>query len=317
MGSSLYKYLSASFHKFTVELYTAFSYFQATAFSIAVLVFVLIGWNCWKGNFKESTQKFIYVMFSLPFTAWAIFYDNGWFITSVLIPTFVDFPFDLAIWIIKVASGSNNGLQGIDLAFGALFNAIDHLGRAAEGLGLWHNVKVYAAVFALSTVYGFLYLAFYATQILSMGTLYIFLGISPPFIYLLSFPQTRGWGITWLRECIKYALMAPLAGTVMGVTLSASTGSLHQLEKQVLADPDNLDVFGNSFGAALLISFLTLYMLKKVPEWAAALTQSMQSDQGAFAGGHIKNMGKNIETSARETKQGVKYLKEMANKARG
>lgn len=298
MGSTLFDFISSQFREFSIALFTAFQAFQTTAALLATLIFMLIGIGYVKGNWHENSQRMLYVMISLPFTVWAVFGSGSFFITDMLIPLFSDFPFALTVFFMTIPAESGAlGMQGIDNAYVALFDSIQKYGVAVENLGMWTSVKSYAAIGLLLSAFGAVYAIFYGTQVLSMGSIYLFMGISPVFIYLFAFPQTKGWAMSWLREMIKYSMMGPLAGAVMALTIKATSGAVYRMRDHITNNPgESVEVFNGYFGAALFMSVITIMMLRAVPDFAASLTGGTQSDTGAYAvGRNIRQLTKSLD----------------------
>lgn len=324
MGGDLYLVLSASFASFSKTIYLAFGSFYGTAIGLATLMFMLTAAGFAMGKFKENGRKLLYTSMTLPFVVFFVFGSGSWFFSEVLLPTFSDFPRALTLWFLKAGGAPPNVpvSTGLDMAYAPLWTSMDKLDAAAEAAGGFSGIsataiKLWIAQGLLLAVHGLAYLTFYATQILSVASIYIFLAISPPFIFLAAFKETRGWFSSWLREMIKYSLMGPIAGVIMAASMHAVKVTLDSFAASILSaeNPDSgIDIFTAEYGAALMMGFFTIYLLRTVPDIAASLTGGSQSSQGAFnikglSGKQMQSIGSGAGSAAKSAGNVIKNMR--------
>ena len=296
LGSGAYADLSVEFSSYAENLYVALQGIEIFVVPLMTLALVIYGMNIMikgAGELKKVWPIFI----ATPFCMTAAFYGDGVFLTKYLIPLFTDLPFQITIFVMNLSQKGSVSMSGIDSAFNALSDALNALGQATDEVdGYFLKFKVFLVVTALIIVYGFVYLIFYGTQILSMGTIYIFMSLSPIFIMAAIFPVSSGFAKAWFRELVKYALMGPLAGTVMGLTITVISGSLFDLRTRVLENPESPEVFDGSFGVAFFMAGITIMMLRQIPDWAASLTGGTQSDHSSYGvgGGAANKLSKSM-----------------------
>lgn len=317
MGGHTYNLLSQVLSNFAIRLYSEFSALAGVVISLTALYLILLGLKiAGSPDRRGELKKVWYIFLVFPLACWAVFFNDGYVMSEWLIPLFAGLPMDLSIAIMSIGVDGGMSIKGIDAGFASLFQAIDALGQAADQVsGIWTKFKVYVALTALGLVYGLVYAIFFATQVLSMATIYVFLALAPPFIICFIYPMTRGFALAWLRELIKYGMMAPLAGTTMGLTINAITKHLEHLRDKVVENPTTLDVFDGSFGASIFMAFITIQLLRQVPDWAASLTGGTQSDNAAYSTSlNTKLMADRIKDSGKTMKQINKGIRKLTGR---
>lgn len=293
LGSEAYYSIGDNLSNFSKKVYVEFQWLENWIIPLMALALCIYGVRILL-NEPGKLKSIRHIFIALPLISAAAFSGDGWLLTDYLIPFFAEFPFIITVWLMRIASESGVSVGGIDSAFDALFDGINKIGEATEEVsGIFATVRVFIALLLLALVYGFVYLIFYGTQILSMATIYIFMSIGPVFLVLACFPITYGYFKAWIRELIKYAMMGPLAGTVMGMTIIMVSESLYGIRDRAIADPTNLDVFDGSFGVAIFMAFVSITLLRQIPDWAASLTGGTQSDHSSygFGQGATKTVG--------------------------
>lgn len=257
---------------------------QPLAESLVLFYIVIMGYNALKGNLGEWTKSAILSIFVIGFVYSFVFETNGYI--SWLYEPLMDVIDKLMRTIIEVIGGTNTSdfNSSIDAAFSSVFKNIKNVGEAAEGWGLWTQFKAFTAVLLLLLIFGITYLLYFGLLIVSLISLHIQLLMGFFIIFFAAFKGTRFIFFSWLKDMLTYALWPIYGAIVMSIILYFFEGAISTIQ---LLDLSTGDVFSDKYGFVIIIGFIGVWSLFKVPQFAASITGGAAGGAGGLVGGMI------------------------------
>lgn len=280
--------------------------------SLVTLYVVLVGYQVMKGAFAEKTKEWLAsVIYLVIFQVTAM--ESAAYFEWVVVPI-QETALDIAAWVANKAQTGHGG-SGIAGLFYALDTVMSKVLMAIENLepqgnpltNAWIYMTVGVASFILFLIYSMVYVAFFGLLligILSMDLLFI---VGPVFLFFLCWKETRFIGWAWVRAVVNYALLVVFAGIAIGLTIYM----LGVVADRIAGLDASDGVFNRYFAAALLTGAMSLYLLLKTPDYAAALsggsagsttmlTAGLAMAGGALASGAKGAWGSEAAGKARE-----------------
>lgn len=154
----------------------------------------------------------------------------------------------------------------------------------------WIYLKAGAVLFLLTLLACAQYLATCALLSIAIFSLLMMLMVGGIPLWLASFKESRFVFWAWLRQTLNYALWVFFLGAVSGIGNKFLSKAAYALEAW---DLENDGVFTEEVGGTMLLCSLSIYMLLKATDWAAALTGGSSTNtgvvgaMGGVAGGAI------------------------------
>lgn len=285
IGGSLYTGFKVTLEKIMVNSHDGLTdAVQPLAESMVLFYIVIMGYNALKGNLGEWTKAAFISIFVIGFVYSFVFETNGYL--SWLYEPLMDAIDKLMRVIIQVIGGTNTSdfNSSIDASFSSVFKNIKDVGDAADGWGLWTQLKAFTAVLILLLIFGITYLIYYGLLIVSMISLHIQLLMGMLIIFFAAFKGTRFIFFSWLKDMLTYALWPVYGAIVMSIMLSFFEGAVSNI---TLLDLSTGDVFTVNYGLVVLIGFISIWSLFKVPQFAASITGGVGGGAGGLVGGMI------------------------------
>jgi hypothetical protein len=182
------------------------------------------------------------------------------------------------------SSSSPGGISGILDAsgetFGKIMSIVDRVDIPGNPItNAWLYLKVGGVFLILSLLAGAQYVAMVALLCIAVFSLLMMFMVAGPCLWFASFKETRFITWAWLRATLNYALWIFFLGAVSGIANKYLEVVANIL---VLWDLERDGVFTRDIGANLLLTSLSIYMLLKASDWAAALTGGTSTNTGVI-----------------------------------
>lgn len=288
-GAVLFLSIMGTAAQFVYKLFTSLgASFGAFERSFVTLYVVLVGYQLMKGTFGEKSKEWLSsIIYLMVFQGTVI--ETTAYIDWVIEPI-LGTVFDVVSWLAIQAQAGGTTSTG-KLGIAALFNAFDStIGNVINaianmqppgGMNLWLYIQASVVILVLTVIYAANYAAFFVLAligVLSMDMLFVF---GPVFLFFMVFKETRSVGISWLRAVANYAMMI----IFVGLAASLMIYLLSTLSAQLVAlDPAD-GVMNATVGGTLLLGVMSLYLLLKAPDLAAAVTGGAAGNTSVVAGG--------------------------------
>jgi hypothetical protein len=245
-------------------------------FSMLTIYFLLMGLKYINGNMSTANKNIFRVFIFLPLTM-AVAFNYDLYMEMIANPLN-----SLQAYIVQeinnigTATQKGNNFKQLDAIFTNMWTFSNK--NLWDG-NLLTNTTEHIKGWFLVIVYGLLYVHIAYILIKSLVTTSIFLMIGPVPLLFFAFDGTKNITINWFKALITYWLYAPITAIFMIFVYWVGKATASDLK----ADFDSFFL--------LIVSGLVLNLLvKDIPEYANALTNSMSS--GADAGGMAFQWGK-------------------------
>lgn len=227
---------------------------------------------------------------------------KDWAVSAILITVLTGFVgnFDtFSSWVVEpvfgmIQGGAGVALNGDGASDGALSNLIDDAGK---GIGkifsvlddielpgniitdAWLYIKVSVVVFLVGILGCILYLALSGLLCIAVFSVIAMFSVAGPCIWLASFKEYRHIAKAWLRATMNYVLWVFFLALVAGLgNHFIGTVADHLTSWDVERD----GVFNEDVGSSMFLIALSIYMLTKAADWAAAITGGSASQTGVL-----------------------------------
>lgn len=259
--------------------------------TIVTLYIIAVGYAVIMGRMGDRSKE--WALSALLMTViGGIAADQGSYSEWIAGPIY-DMAFNLAA--VGAQSGEGGGVAAtfnlMETTIGRTLAIIDNLDVPGNILtNGWLYMKVGAATFVLGLLGVALYLATLALMCIAFFSLFMMLLVGGPCLWLVSFKETRHITWAWLRATANYSLWAFFIGIVASVGVTLTDAAITDLMRWDIARDG---VFTKRLGASMLLMALTIYMLLKAADWAAAITGGTSTNtgiigaMGSMAGGAL------------------------------
>lgn len=259
-----------------------------------VLYLVIVGLGVMYGKFQDAAREIIVSMILLVII-WAAMFEpymsgpGNTFYFKWLIQPYVKLVMDLGGLFLSEAQGdwfSSGGLMGIfssiDIMLGKLINAAVSM---SPNVG-WLSDKAIIfqsglAILLLTVIYSAMYFAFLVLMAMGFFSIYILAVVGGPCIFFAAFKQTRFVFYAWVRAMLNYGLLVVFVSIIMAMCIFGMNTAITALA----ATGGVLGVFTLDFAATLCWGALTVGMLLKAPDFAAAISGGSAGSTTGIAGG--------------------------------
>lgn len=181
------------------------------------------------------------------------------------------------------AGGETGTLTGVldatENTLGKIMTIIDRVevpGNIITNGWLYLKVGIVMAILAILACAQ--YLAVVCLMCVAIFSLLMMFMVGGICLWFASFKETRFIFFTWLKQTLNYAIWLFFIGAVSGIGNKFLSNSAEVLTSW---DLERDGVFTGAIGATILLTTLSLYMLLKSADWAAALTGGTASNTGA------------------------------------
>lgn len=192
--------------------------------------------------------------------------------------------YEIAYSLAAVGAGNTEAgsVSGLFDAMEANLRTISDVVRNGEAPGnpitnFWVFIQTGVGMLVLMALGVAMYLVLIALLSIAFFSLFMMLVAGGPCLWLASFAETRGVTWAWLKALANYSVWI----FFLGVGAAAS----NSLAADTMTDLMNWDVeadsiFSAKIGGPLLIYALSVYMMLKAAEWAAAITGGTSMNTG-------------------------------------
>lgn len=271
------------FKEFISSFFSQFSAsFQGLAILITAIYVIYVGYNCFKGNFREKTKEFVTSAIILIFVSHIIFNSSSYF--EYIVGPITDTTFGIYNFFLSKSSGESISNGNWFTALGGMLNyffefadKIMPSGNPLTNLGIF--IKVISALIILGICISLVTISAFSIFIVSYILMNIVLIFGCITIFFASFKETRGYFFSWLRTVLYYCITIILSGAIIALMFSLCKDSMQHIAAQ---DLEKDGVFTSAFVAAVVINYVTYHLLKSVWSVAASLTSSQGGGGGIF-----------------------------------
>lgn len=287
-GAVLFLSIMGAAAQFVYKLFTSLgTTFVAFERSFVVLYVVIVGYQVMRGAFAEKTKEWLASIVYLMVFQLLVIETTGY--VEWVIEPIIGTVFDVVSWTaVQAQAGVNpTGKLGIaalfnafDSTIGNVLNAIANM-KPAGGMNLWLYIQASVVILVLTAIYAANYAAFFVLAligVLSMDMLFVF---GPVFLFFMVFKETRFIAFSWLRAVANYAMMIVFVGLAASLMIHSLSIMSAQLVTLDAAD----GVMNATVGGTLLVGVMSLYLLLKAPDLAAAVTGGSAGNTSIVAGG--------------------------------
>lgn len=248
--------------------------------TIVTLYVVVVGYMVLTGRAGEKTKEWALSALLLSVLG-GIAADQGSYSEWLAGPIY-----DMAFKLSSVGAqmGDGDGLAAtFDLMESNLkrtLDAVDNIEVTGNFItNAWMHLKVAAVTLVLGLLSVGMYLATTALMCIAFFSLFMMLLVGGPCLWLASFKESRHVFWAWLRTTLNYTLWIFYLGIVASVGVTFVSLAVDDLTGWNLQRDG---VFTEQIGGAMLLTALSIYMLMKASEWAAAITGGTASQTGVI-----------------------------------
>lgn len=244
--------------------------------SFVILYFVIVGILILKGEFGNATNEVATSLVIITILYSIIMESNVYF--SMIVNPFINVVNELSGFFVDTINADSfvrkgNGVKGLLMQIDEMFGKIVFIIESMKPSGTivtngWVYFQALGAIIVLIFFLGATYAAFFALIVIGFFSLYLLFTVGGIFIFFASFKKTRFIFYSWLRAIANYALLIVFTCMVMSICIFGMNVSIN-----ALADVSGANaIFTTQFAASVCWSMLTLAMLLKAPDFAAALS---------------------------------------------
>lgn len=259
--------------------------FGSFARAFVLLYFLVMGIAFFRATFKEHTMEVFWSILLL-ITLHAFIMETAVYAHWVVDPikrTTVN----AATFFVNAGTGGGGGIEGLfqklDKAFIKMNDTIDYIFPTGNILiNAGDYIKATMALGAMTLAFGAVYVAYVILLCMGFFSMYVLFVVGGVCIFFAAFKRTRHVTWSWCRALANYALLVIFASMVMGICVNGITLAMDSLAKH--ADP-SLGYFTREIGYVICWSLLSLGMLLKSADYAAALSGGMAGSTTMITGG--------------------------------
>lgn len=193
----------------------------------------------------------------------------------------------MASFFVNAGPVGGNGLEGLfvklDEAFIKMKDTIDYIfptGNILTNAGDY--IKATLALGAMVMAFGAVYVAYVILLCMGFFSMYVLFVVGGVCIFFAAFKRTRFVTWSWCRALANYALLVIFASLVMGICVNGISLAMDSFAQH--SDP-SLGYFTREVGYVICWSLLSLGMLLKSADYAAALSGGMAGSTAMITGG--------------------------------
>jgi hypothetical protein len=265
-------------------LMTSFGWFIRAFF---ILYLTIIGLGVMYGRFQDATREVITSMVILCIL-WASMFDSQIYY-SWLIKPYIALVMDFGSFFLSHAQGDlfpSNGLFGIfsqiDVMFAKLIVTVVDL---TPDVGFMSDLAIVLqagfAVLIITLVYSTMYFAFIVLLAMGFFSIFILSVVGGPCMFFGAFKQTRFVFYAWVRAMLNYGLLVIFVSMIMAMCIYGMNVAIDSLAATDVVD----GILTLEFAATLCWGALTVGMLLKAPDFAAAISGGSAGSTSGIAGG--------------------------------
>lgn len=178
------------------------------------------------------------------------------------------------------AGGVSGMLDASEETLGKILTVIDRVDISGNPItNAWLYIKVGVVVGIMGLLACALYVVMVALLSIAVFSLLMMFMVGGPCLWFASFKETRFITWAWLRTTLNYAIWIFFIAAVIGIA-NSYIGKVADL--LVTWDLERDGVFTKEIGANMLLTVLSIYMLLKASDWAAALTGGTSTNTGVI-----------------------------------
>lgn len=133
-------------------------------------------------------------------------------------------------------------------------------------------IKSFCALGVMTIAFGAVYITYMVVVVMGFFSMYVLFIVGGPCLFFAAFKKTRFLAWSWLRAIANYALLIIFSSIVMAICVNGIEEAVKHLAKY--GDP-SFGYMTREVGYVVCWSFITIGILLKSPEYAAAITGGM------------------------------------------
>jgi hypothetical protein len=207
--------------------------------------------------------------------------NTGAYTTWIAAPIYATAMQALAVGAQALDGGTAKAMfDALEEQIGQAMTIIDNINVPGNFItNAWLYIKVAAAMLILVLLACALYTVALALVCIAFFSLFMMLLAGGPCLWLASFKETRHITWAWLRSTANYTVWLFFLGLVVAVGLILLEAAVTDLGSW---DLERDGVFNIQIGGTMFLMALTIYMLLKATDWAAALTGGSSTNTGVI-----------------------------------
>lgn len=316
MGTEILLVVLDSLDKYFMQIFGSFmASFGGFARAFVVLYCLLMGIGYLKARFGEHSKEIgwsIVLIITLQFFIMETAVYKGWVVDPIKKTTV-----NLASFFVNAGMGSGDGLEGLftrlDDAFVKMKTTVDAIFPTGNLIMFASDyIKATLTLGAMTLAFGAVYAGYVILLCMGFFSMYVLFVVGGVCIFFGAFKQTRHVTWSWCRAVANYALLVIFASMIMGICVD---GISHAMDKLVANSDRSLGYFTREIGYVICWSLLSLGLLLKSADYAAALSGGMAGSTAMITGGLAMTGGAMF--AATKLAYDNRFTRGAANKAGG
>ncbi|MEW6594153.1 MAG: type IV secretion system protein [Thermodesulfobacteriota bacterium] len=286
MGTEIILVVLDSLDKYFMLIFGSFmASFGGFARAFVLLYLLLMGIGYLKAKFGEHTKEIgwsILLIIALHVFVMELAVYKEWFVDPIKRITM-----HMASFFVNAGMGGSDGLEGLftrlDDAFVKMETTVDAIFPTGNLIMFASDyIKATLALGAMTLAFGAVYVAYVITLCMGFFSMYVLFVVGGICIFFGAFKQTRHVTWSWCRAVANYALLVIFASMIMGICVD---GISHAMDKLAANSDPSLGYFTREIGYVICWSLLSLGLLLKSADYAAALSGGMAGSTAMITGG--------------------------------
>jgi len=286
MGTEILLVVLDSLDKYFMQIFGSFmASFGGFARAFVMLYCLLMGVGYFRAAFGEHTKEIgwsIVLVIVLQFFVMETAVYKEWFVNPIKRTTM-----QMASFFVNAGMGGGDGLEGLftrlDDAFVKMKTTVDAIFPTGNLIMFASDyIKATLTLGAMTLAFGAVYAAYVITLCMGFFSMYVLFVVGGVCIFFGAFKQTRHITWSWCRAVANYALLVIFASMIMGICVD---GISHAMDKLAANSDPSLGYFTREIGYVICWSLLSLGLLLKSADYAAALSGGMAGSTAMITGG--------------------------------
>ena len=255
---------------------------------LLLLYILIVGYMLIMGKVKENMVMDFIVSVVLLVLIYSCIMESSFYIHYVKNPL-MQLTEDLGGFFIDIAykksmattGGIVGALNRLDRIYEGIFIQMVNLSPKGSIFKMFNvlNIINTLQILILIAIYAIMHIAFLILLIMAYFSIYIMHTLGGIFIFCAAFKKTRFIFFTWLRAILNYSVLIVMLCMVMSVCIYGIDASMSKIT--TLKDSNAL--LGPEYILMIVWCLITLALLLKAPDYAAALTGGQAGSTAGIA----------------------------------
>jgi len=255
--------------------------------AFVVLYIVIVGYQIMQGKFGEKSKEWLASIVFLMVFQVTVAETNGY--NAWVVKPVIGTVYDTANWIATMTKmGDTMNVKGVEGVFSALDSALEHIFYAIDhmepsgtwGLNIWLYFKVGLVSLSLAVLFAGVYFTFFGLMLIGFLMQVVLFVLGPFFLFFVCWKETRFIAWAWVKALANYSMLPIIGSLAISITIFIVDSVANEIANIDVAK----GVFTSDMGGAMLVAAISLYLLLKAPDLAAALTGGNAGNTAILAG---------------------------------